>query len=655
MNRLRGLLIFFFLFGFFNAFSQPGRLLLVGGGAEKEGAASWSTPAYRWAGEGKKVAIVGISTGSLAPYFIQRCGAARAKEFAISTHDSADSQATYDTLISYDVIFFRGGDQYDYYRLYRNTKLQEAVNDVYMRGGTICGTSAGMHILSTVVFTAKNGTAYPYSCIENPNNTSVTLANDFMNFFPGFIFDTHFAERGRFGRLVGFLANYSLNIGQDITGLGMDDMTCMTVDEQGLGTVYGTGCANLYKSGSNYSLNGTKLLADTVQIIQLLHGSTFNFQTGQIVYAGLDRQISTNGLEETGNYTILASGSNPVSDNQAMLNDLVNNTGSPKAEILVLTGDQNLADAYKTKLLELGVEQVNIFIVNLEFGNDANLANQINQATKILFLKNWYIMFSSFMSTPNGKLLQKQIKKDNMITAFVGEDARLAGKTVVDNYLALYASYYAELSFGKGLSLLKHTVLMPDTYLNSDVFENTATAVPYAMARDTLKYGIWLTNHNYMKYTPVEGKATLTGYGSAPVMVLANAGTQAGFSSHTASGSTGMLPRMVAGFEHLNLALIDNTTPYVMGNVNSSGIDAVRNKNPLVISPNPVQDELTIKWNSTGYEWEIIDLHGQILKRGKAWNNPERIDVSIFRPGLYIVIFKNEQKNQLTALKFVKE
>jgi len=429
----------------------------------------------------------------------------------------------------------------------------------------------------------------------------------------------------------------------------------MTVDEQGLGTVYGTGCANLYKSGSNYSLNGTKLLADTVQIIQLLHGSTFNFQTGQIVYAGLDRQISTNGLEETGNYTILASGSNPVSDNQTMLNDLVNNTGSPKAEILVLTGDQNLADAYKTKLLEFGVEQVNIFIVNLEFGNDANLANQINQATKILFLKNWYIMFSSFMSTPNGKLLQKQIKKDNMITAFVGEDARLAGKTVVDNYLAPYASYYAELSFGKGLSLLKHTVLMPDTYLNSDVFENTATAVPYAMARDTLKYGIWLTNHNYMKYTPVEGKATLTGYGSAPVMVLANAGTQAGFSSHTASGSTGMLPRMVAGFEHLNLALIDNTTPYVMGNVNSSGIDAVRNKNPLVISPNPVQDELTIKWNSTGYEWEIIDLHGQILKRGKAWNNPERIDVSIFRPGLYIVIFKNEQKNQLTALKFVKE
>jgi len=158
-----------------------------------------------------------------------------------------------------------------------------------------------------------------------------------------------------------------------------------------------------------------------------------------------------------------------------------------------------------------------------------------------------------------------------------------------------------------------------------------------------------------MKYTPVEGKATLTGYGTAPVMVLSNAGIQAGFSSHTATGSTSILPRMVAGFEHLNLSLIDYTTPYVMGNVHSSGLDAILSKNPMVISPNPVQDELTIRSNSTGYEWEITDLHGQILKQGKTWNNPERIDVSIFRPGLYLIIFKDEQKKPLPALKFVKE
>jgi cyanophycinase-like exopeptidase len=139
-----------------HAFSQPGRLLLVGGGAEKNGASSWSTPAYRWAGEGKRIAIIGTSTGTLAPYFIQWCGAAFAKEFAIASRDSADSQVLYDTLLTYQVVFFRGGDQTEYYDLYRNTKLQDAVTRLYNSGGTICGTSAGMHILSSIVYTATN-------------------------------------------------------------------------------------------------------------------------------------------------------------------------------------------------------------------------------------------------------------------------------------------------------------------------------------------------------------------------------------------------------------------------------------------------------------------------------------------------------------------
>lgn len=655
MHRLPGLLLILFFLFFLNVFSQSGRLLLVGGGAEKEGASGWSTPAYRWAGEGKKVAIVGISTGTLAPYFMQRCGAARAKEFAIATYDSANSQATFDTLTSYDVIFFRGGDQYDYYSLYRNTKLQDAVNYLFTHGGTICGTSAGLNILSSIVYTAENGSAYPDECIENPNNHYITLAGDFMDLVPGFVFDTHFAERGRFGRLVGFLANYSLNQGHAITGLGMDDMTCMTVDEQGLGTVYGTGCANIYQAGATYSLNGAKLLADTVHIVQLLHGCTYDFVTGQAGYSSLNRQINTSGLEETGNYTVLASGSNLLADNLSMLNDLVNNTGTPSAGILVLTGDENLAASYGTKLLEFGAAQVNIFILNLENGNDANLANNINDATKILFLKNWFQTFSSFMSTPNGKLLQKRIKKDKMISAFAGDDSRLAGKTVVENYLTEYASYYAELTYEKGLSLLQHTVLMPNTYLNSDIYENTATAVPYAMAWDTLKYGIWLTNHNYMKFTPVAGKTTLTGFGVAPVMVIANAGNLAGFSTHTATGSTSSLPRMVAGFEHLKLSMIDYTTPYLMGTAQPTGIEARDNTEPVLISPNPVHNELSLSWHVYGYEWEIINLNGDILLQGKSCSETEHIDVSMFNSGIYIINLKKKQNNSTAIMKFVKD
>jgi cyanophycinase len=647
-------LLFALFFSSFSIHAQPGRLLLVGGGAEKTGASSWSTPPYKWAGQGKKVAIVGISTGTLASYFMQQCGAARAKEFAISSRDSANSQATYDTLTSFDVIFFRGGDQYDYYNLYRNTKLQDAVNYLYSQGGTICGTSAGMHILSSIVYTAKNGSAYPYECIENPNNKYITLASDFMNLVPGFVFDTHFAERGRFARLAGFLANYSMNQGQSITGLGMDDMTCMTVDENGLGTVYGTGCANIYNAGAAYSLNGTKLMADTIHVVQLLHGCTYNFATGHSGFSSLNRVINTTGLEETGNYTVLASGSNPLSDNQAMLNDLVNYTGTPSAAILLLSGDQTLAGTYKTKLLALGASRVDIFTPNLQSGTNVELGNLISQATKILFLKNSLSTFTSFLGTANGDLLQKKARSSNMISAFTGDDARLAGNTVIENYLTKYASYYAELTFGKGLSLLRHTALMPDTYLNSDIYENTATAIPYAMARDTLKYGIWLTNHNYMKLTPVAGKTTLTGFGTAPVMVIANAGTLAGFSSHSATGSTSTNPRMIAGFEHLQLSLIDYTTPYVMGSVQTSGVMDNDSLKPLVISPNPVNKILTLNWISNDYSWEITNIRGNHEMRGNSHFKKETVDVSLLKPGIYIIEAKNERSSQTTVLKFVK-
>ena len=381
--------------------SPTGRFLLAGGGAEKNGAASWSTPAYRWAAEGKRVAVIGTSTGSLATYFVQQCKAARAKEFAIASRDSADSQATFDTLIAYDMIFFRGGDQYDYYRLYKGTRLLEAVQYVYNHGGTIGGTSAGMHILSEVMFTAKYGSAYPDECIENPNNSRVTLADDFLPYFPGFLFDTHFAERGRFGRLTGFLANYFLNKGEAVNGIGMDDMTCMTVDENGLGTVWGTGCANFYLAGTGYSLNGTKLLNDSVKVVQLLHGCTYDFNTGQFGFPTLDRQISTGSMQESGNFIILASGSNLLTDNTAMLADLVQSTGNISDSVLILCPDQTLAASFGLQLTASGSTGYSVFRLSAATGSDPSLAKAITGSVKILFLANTDKDFGEFLETEN--------------------------------------------------------------------------------------------------------------------------------------------------------------------------------------------------------------------------------------------------------------
>jgi len=648
------LLIPLLLFCYISLHAQPGRLLLVGGGSEKNGVDSWSTAPYKWAGEGKNVAIIGTSTGSLAPYFMQQCGALKAKEFAIDSRDSADSQATYDTLTSYDVIFFRGGDQYDYYRFYKGTKLQEAVLQVYNAGGTICGTSAGMHILSEVVFTAKYGTVYSEETIENPNNFYVTLQHDFLNLSPGFIFDTHFAERARFGRLAGFIANYKLNQGIDIIGIGMDDLTCMTVDENGLGTVYGTGCANVYLAGNTFSLNGTKLLADSINVVQLLHGCTYDFNTRQANFETLDRQINTFGLQETGNYTILASGGNMLDDNEGMLDDLVNKSGSLSDYFLILSEDETQALLFKEKLLALGASKVDFFKIDGQAGTSNELEMFILEAKKVLLLSNSTATFNPFLESSNGILLKGKLKEDGMVSAFVGDDSRYAGKTVVENYYELYAAYYAELTFSKGLGLLEHTVIMPNSFYDTDMFENSASAVPYCMAMDTLKYGIWLTSHNYMKYSPVEGNTLLSGFGDAPVMLLTNLGELTGFSSHTATGSNSYLPRMIAGFERLQLTLLDETNPVILGEVDYSAIDENASKTIFSVSPNPASDFISFQTENKVFEWKITGLSGKTLLMGNGIDGKHTVNVNALSPGLYFIQLNNLETQNISISKFIK-
>lgn len=633
-------------------FSQGGKLLIVGGGSEKSGINSWSTPAYKWAGEGRRVAIIGVSTGSLAPYFKQQCGAAYAKEFAVSNREMADSQSLYDTLVNYQTIFFRGGDQYDYYDYYKDTKLLDAIKHVYSSGGTIGGTSAGMHILSSVVFIAKNGSAYPDECIEDPGNKNVTLAEDFLDYMPGFLFDTHFAERGRFGRLLGFLANYRFSKEKDVTGLGMDDLTCMTIDENGLGTVYGTGCANLYLPGGNYSQNGKKLLIDSVKVVQLLHGCKYNFRTGEIDYGNMNKMISKSQMSETGNYTILASGNKNLNNNTELIDDLLNKTGAKADPVLILTGEMTIAAAYRDKMLLSGASNVEIRIIDQNTGTDQVLRQLIETSPKIVLLSNTTANFIQFLKTENGIALKNKLGNPGMISVFIGDDSRFAGQTIVENYYTEYAAYYSELSFEKGLGLLKHTAIMPNTYFNSSMYENSATAIPYVMAKDTLRYGIWLTDHNYLKFTQTDGRNYIYGYGTAPVMILRHDGGKTGFSERTSSGSSGSKPRMVAGFEQLYLTLTDYTRPYFIGMTKPSDLYHIEDVN-ISIVPNPANDYFTVYRDDDIFRYKIYNSAGEMMTGGETISGAH-IRISSIPSGIYFVEILNVENGRSAITKLIR-
>ncbi|MCK7509001.1 MAG: hypothetical protein MZV70_36525 [Desulfobacterales bacterium] len=77
--------------------------------------------------------------------------------------------------------------------------IEDAIHAKYNSGGVICGTSAGLAILSGTAFVAEYGDCYSNSAVKNYNLASITLRNDFLEMKPGFIFDSHFTNRGENG------------------------------------------------------------------------------------------------------------------------------------------------------------------------------------------------------------------------------------------------------------------------------------------------------------------------------------------------------------------------------------------------------------------------------------------------------------------------
>jgi hypothetical protein len=67
-----------------------------------------------------------------------------------------------------------------YYESYLNSKTRQALQEIFDRGGVLSGTSAGMAILSPVVFTAQGATIYPASAAANPYTSQITLKDDFL-------------------------------------------------------------------------------------------------------------------------------------------------------------------------------------------------------------------------------------------------------------------------------------------------------------------------------------------------------------------------------------------------------------------------------------------------------------------------------------------
>jgi cyanophycinase len=636
------------------AFSQ-GFVMIAGGGGEVAG--GWSDAPYRWVIEhaaNKRIAVITYDNAATqwVPNYFVTLGAKSSKNFIINSRSAADMQQLYDSLVTYSGIFIKGGDQARYYEYYRGTKTQAAIQYVFDNGGAISGTSAGTAIISPIVFTAEIASVDPATALFNAYTRQITLKNDFLKTFSDkYIYDTHFIERGRFGRLPAFMATWYKTKNEIATGIGVDDHTALCIDTTGIATAFGTGAVSLIKCIDTlqpFDTSVDMLRSGNMEFSQLLHGCSINLKTGEIT--GYSKSIAPQVEEENSAFQLFFSGTDYPSDEA--YNFFLNETGSKTDAITIVTGS-NLSRAgdIKSKLIEKGASEVNIVQAIPVNENDSFTGTNIEKAKKLIFVSNDYSVFMDFLKTAsNGLALKEKIKSTGTISFFVGDNARFAGKTVINRYTGFGAtSYNGTMEFLPGLALLQTTAIMPNAFINPDTYENTVSGLPYAMVSDSLKYGFYITGNTFAEYNfTSEGISFFKNLsGSFPLISLKNFGTKAGLANQGPNQNS----RNVAGFESMNLKFLGIGDTVITGNnviLSQKTYDQIK----LNVFPNPANDILFVRGNGGSYIMTILDTSGRTVSMLEFNNN---IDVSLekYKSGLYLINVTDVKTKNRFSIKLV--
>lgn len=142
-----------------------------------------------------------------------------------------------------EMLWFAGGDQYNYVSYFKDNALEDLINNhINVKHAPIGGTSAGMAILCGKYFSAQNGTVTSAEALANPYNPFMTVGNnDFLNvpFLQNVTNDTHFDAYDRKGRLTTFLGRIATDQGVRSFGIAANEYVAVCIDELGKASVYG--------------------------------------------------------------------------------------------------------------------------------------------------------------------------------------------------------------------------------------------------------------------------------------------------------------------------------------------------------------------------------------------------------------------------------
>jgi cyanophycinase len=183
--------------------------------------------------DGGKLVIATIASHEPEGYFEEYreafadLGVGELVQLYVEERSSTRERQKLDILDDAAGVFFSGGDQLRITSQIGDTDIEVHLKRLFERGGLIAGTSAGASAMSETMLVQG-------SSAETHRIGDLHMAPG-LGFIPDAIIDQHFAERGRFGRLLGAVAS-----NPRLLGIGIDEDTAAVV-EGDLLTVVGSG------------------------------------------------------------------------------------------------------------------------------------------------------------------------------------------------------------------------------------------------------------------------------------------------------------------------------------------------------------------------------------------------------------------------------
>jgi cyanophycinase-like exopeptidase len=264
-------------------------VLLMGGGSEVD--AAFVNRAYPIA-NGGDVVVIRTSGSDGYNNYLYNLTSGPTKPHSVETlllDSVAKANSAYAQWVigNAELLWVAGGDQSEQLNAWKDTASEDAIRQVYNRGGVVGGLSAGCAIMGEFMYDPDGVTAVTSAeAVANPYRSGVIISDAFLDLplMDNMITDTHFRQRDRMGRAMTFMARLRQdNRTTEIICVAVSENTAMFIDRHRMGYVDGSSEAYVLREDAQTLrtrvVSGQPLIYTDVLRTYVGNGHTYNFNT----------------------------------------------------------------------------------------------------------------------------------------------------------------------------------------------------------------------------------------------------------------------------------------------------------------------------------------------------------------------------------------